>query len=59
MGQNAIFVQDLDFVGGDIEAPPKALTQEFETVTDLGGLVIMDREQPVRRIQQMECRGLR
>ncbi len=58
-GQNAIFVQELDFVAGDIPATPEELTQEFESVTDLGVVVIMDRGEPVRRIQLMECRGLR
>ncbi len=63
-GQNAIYVQELDFYPDpprSLEAPPipEGLAQEFESVKDLGAVMVQYRGRPIRRIQLAECRGLR
>jgi membrane-associated phospholipid phosphatase/4-amino-4-deoxy-L-arabinose transferase-like glycosyltransferase len=63
-GQNAIFVQEL---GLNLDLPlslgvppiPDQIKQEFKSVTDLGAVMVHYRNQPIRRLQIVECRGLR
>lgn len=58
-GQNAIYVQELDFLNPDPEPPPPQNIREFESVTNLGVFPIIDNGQIIRRIQLFECRNLR
>jgi 4-amino-4-deoxy-L-arabinose transferase-like glycosyltransferase len=58
-GQNALYVNELDFVNGKPEPPPPALVDEFESVTDLGEFKISHDGRVVHRLQIIECRGLR
>ncbi|HEX4644424.1 MAG TPA: hypothetical protein VH598_02335, partial [Verrucomicrobiae bacterium] len=58
-GQNAIYAQELELLGGKPPPPPEALTNEFESVTDLGAVEIKYHGALWRRIQICECRGLR
>jgi len=58
-GQNAIYVNELDFVNGKPDFPPRTLIDEFESVTDLGEVKVSYNGRVVHRIQIFECRGLR
>jgi hypothetical protein len=58
-GQNAIYVQELDFKSRNIEAAPPELVEEFESVTNLCEVEVTVHGQPIRRIQLMECHNLR
>jgi len=63
-GQNAIYVQELDFYPDppmSLEDPPipDSVVQEFDSVKDLGPVFVEYRGRPIRRIQLAECRGLR
>ena len=58
-GQNALYVQELDFFKPEPTPPHLPVTEEFESVTDLGMFTISDNGQPVRYIQIYECRNLR
>jgi Dolichyl-phosphate-mannose-protein mannosyltransferase len=58
-GQNALYVNELDFVHGRPEPPPRVLVDEFESVTDLGEFKISYNGRVVHRLQIIECRGLR
>jgi 4-amino-4-deoxy-L-arabinose transferase-like glycosyltransferase len=58
-GQNAIYVQVLEFSSDKKEKPPETLQKEFESVTDLWPVFVLEDGRPIRRIQLMECRGLR
>lgn len=58
-GQNAIYARELELLGGKPAPPPEELTNEFESVTDLGAVEIIFHGRLWRRIQICECRGLR
>jgi hypothetical protein len=58
-GQNALYVQELDFLKPEVTPPHPPVTEEFATVTDLGMFTISNNGQPVRYIQIYECRNLR
>lgn len=58
-GENAIYVQELDFVKVNHEEIPDQLRQEFESVHELGDTFVKYHGRPIRRIQLVECRGLR
>ncbi|MDB6020007.1 MAG: Phosphoesterase PA-phosphatase related protein [Pedosphaera sp.] len=58
-GQNAIFVQELKLEDVGTTLPPEELKQEFESVTDLGAMMVMSGGRAMHRIQICECRGLR
>lgn len=58
-GQNAIYARELELLGGKPAPPPEELTNEFESVTDLGAVEIIFHGKLWRRIQICECRGLR
>jgi hypothetical protein len=58
-GQNAIYVQELDYDGPKPPPPPPEVIEQFDSVTDLGAFYVQFRDQPIRRIQLCECRGLR
>lgn len=57
-GQSAIYVQELELGSDEITPPPEELKQEFDSVTDLGAVMVQYGGQPIRRIQIFECRGL-
>jgi hypothetical protein len=58
-GQNALFVEELDLPGNKINPTPTALLEEFESVTNLGAVMVKLDGRPIRRLQISECRGLR
>ena len=58
-GQNAIFVQELDLPVTNLSLIPPVIYREFESVTDLGAVMIFHEGKPTRRIQITECRNLR
>lgn len=58
-GQNALYVQELDFPEPNPQPPGGLIAGEFESVTDLGVFDIADQGQIIRRIQIYECRNLR
>jgi 4-amino-4-deoxy-L-arabinose transferase-like glycosyltransferase/membrane-associated phospholipid phosphatase len=58
-GQNALYVEELDFFSDKLSPTPKTLVDEFESVANLGEFQIIYRGRPVRRIQITECRNLR
>jgi 4-amino-4-deoxy-L-arabinose transferase-like glycosyltransferase/membrane-associated phospholipid phosphatase len=63
--QNAIYVQELNLIpdrkypGADMPGLPPLLLSEFESVKDLGAVIVKYNGQPIRRIRLAECRGLR
>ncbi len=59
-GQNAIYVpEELQLSDTNTLPAPDFLKQEFESVTDLGAVMVTARGQPLHRLQIFECRGLR
>jgi 4-amino-4-deoxy-L-arabinose transferase-like glycosyltransferase/membrane-associated phospholipid phosphatase len=58
-GQNAIFIQALDLPATNAAPIPPVIIREFETVKDLGTVMVLHEGQPTRRIQIVECRNLR
>jgi 4-amino-4-deoxy-L-arabinose transferase-like glycosyltransferase/membrane-associated phospholipid phosphatase len=59
MGENAIFVHELDRVNPEPIAAPEKLRNEFQSVTDLGAREVMYRGEVMRRFQLFACRGLK
>jgi len=58
-GQNAIYIQELDLPVTNTSPIPAVILGEFESVKDLGPVMIYHEGKPTRRIQITECRGLR
>jgi membrane-associated phospholipid phosphatase len=58
-GQNALFVEELDLTGDRVNPTPTVLLDEFESVTNLGAVMVMLDGGSIRRLQISECRGLR
>ncbi len=59
-GQNAIYVpEELELLETNNVAPPEILEQEFESVTNLGAIMVVKQGQPLHRLQIFECRNLR
>ncbi|MDB6067838.1 MAG: Phosphoesterase PA-phosphatase related protein [Pedosphaera sp.] len=58
-GQNALFVEELDLTGDRVNPTPTVLLDEFESVTNLGAVMVKLDGGPIRRLQIIECRGLR
>ena len=58
-GQNAIYVSLVSGRAQDDPPPPDQLLQEFDSVKSLGIVDISKNNRLVRRIQIIECRGLR
>jgi membrane-associated phospholipid phosphatase len=58
-GQNAVFVLELDRDHLAPMPPPAVLTEEFESVTDMGVQTVSRHGQIVWPIQLFACRGLR
>ncbi len=58
-GQNAVFVLELDRDHLAPMPPPAVLTEEFESVTDMGVQTVTRHGQIVWPIQLFACRGLR
>ena len=58
-GQNAVFVRELDRDRTFDPPIPPELTQEFESVTDLGVREVLYYGRVIRPLQIFACRGLR
>jgi hypothetical protein len=58
-GENAVFVQELDRDNPIPKSPPARLTQEFESVTDLGVRNVPYHGRLCRPLQFFACRGLK
>jgi hypothetical protein len=58
-GQNALYVREYSATKGEMEPPPKVITDEFDSVTEMVETKIVHEGQFVRRIQIFACRGLR
>ena len=58
-GENAIFAQELDFDDKPAPALREELRQQFESVKDLGAVMVQYHGKPIRKLQLAECRGLR
>lgn len=58
-GQNAIYVQELDLPLTNLSPIPKVIKNQFESINDLGAVMVKHEGKPTRRIQITECRNLR
>jgi hypothetical protein len=58
-GQNAVYVQELELLEDTVPAVPEILRDEFDSITDLGAVMVKHDGRPIRRIQICECRNLR
>ncbi len=58
-GQNAIYLREVDYFRPEPRRPEGLLTEEFESITDLGLFTITKNGRPIRYIQMYECRNLR
>lgn len=58
-GQNAIFAREIDFSGTNSPGPDAVLKEQFESITDVGPVMVESRGRPMRRLQILECRGLK
>jgi 4-amino-4-deoxy-L-arabinose transferase-like glycosyltransferase/membrane-associated phospholipid phosphatase len=58
-GQNAIFVQDLDLRGNKPDLRWRPLRRQFESIKDLGTVMVEHDGRPIRLLQIVECRSLR
>lgn len=58
-GQNAIFVQDLDLRGNKPNLQWPRLRPQFDSINDLGTVMVEHDGRPIRLLQIVECRGLR
>jgi 4-amino-4-deoxy-L-arabinose transferase-like glycosyltransferase/membrane-associated phospholipid phosphatase len=58
-GENAIFVRELDRKKPDPKPAPQSLSDEFESVTDLGVRNVMYHGQLLRPLQFFACRNLK
>ena len=59
IGENAIFVHELDRVDPKPIPAPERLRKDFQTVADLGAYEVTYRGQIIRRLQFFACRGLK
>ncbi len=57
-GHNAIFARDISLKRENPKPPPKELTAQFKSVTELGVFNVKHRKTVIRRIQIFACRDL-